>query len=219
MVFCFFVCSWGADHSAKNWGANWRDGGSLPCNVHPVSPVPFRQVQDPLWPEREWCPVHPMKRWSERRGWGFHVEALNFSRIIRPLCSLPLNLPVVLGLDRLWTAHSTHEHVCHRNLCSLHSLSHAHTHKHNFVSGNGRFKEQSSVAVAVSTTLVGQSYTECAFFFYFHLLSDGLGLWAFSRYRGGGGGIKREFIEFIRGAYKLFHSCIHIIPPTLFKTL
>lgn len=59
----FFLNSWGANHCAKNWGCVRGNSESLPCNVHKVPPVPFWQVQDPLWSEREWRPAHPLGRW------------------------------------------------------------------------------------------------------------------------------------------------------------
>lgn len=87
MVLCFnpllFCYSWRANHSAKNWGSNWGDGGSVSWNVHQVPPVPFWQVQDPVWPEREWCPIHPVN------GWGDCVEALDCTSIFRNPRPLP----------------------------------------------------------------------------------------------------------------------------------
>lgn len=84
MVLCFnpllFCYSWRANHSAKNWGSIWGDGGSVPWNVHQVPPVPFRQVQDPVWPEREWCPIRPVNGW---------VEALDCTSIFQTPRSLP----------------------------------------------------------------------------------------------------------------------------------
>lgn len=134
LAFCFnpllFCCSWRADHCAKNWGSNWGDGGSVPCNVHQVPPGPFRQVQDPVWPERERCPVHPVK------GRGGLVEALNSGSIFRPPPS-PLTRPLPtpslsnlgarfgLSLDcnlYTWTR------LLKKPLPS--GLTHAHTHTH-----------------------------------------------------------------------------------------
>lgn len=114
LILSLFYNSWGADHSAKNWGSNWGYSGSIPCNVHQVPPVPFWQVQDPLWPEREWCPVHPL------RGWGGPVEALNCGSIFTPpLPSHPCQV-LVPGLDYLWTANYSHQ--SYRNLLFSASL-------------------------------------------------------------------------------------------------
>lgn len=101
-MFFFFFNSWGANHCAKNWGCIRGSGGSLPCNVHQVPPVPFWQVQDPLWSEREWHPTHPLGRWRVAAN-GPNCASPNPSPrlrfvtfVIAPGC-----------LDYLWTADDT----------------------------------------------------------------------------------------------------------------
>lgn len=106
MVLCFnpllFCYSWRTNHSAKNWGSIWGDGGSVPWNVHQVPPVPFRQVQDPVWSEREWCPIHPVN------GWGDCVEALDCTSIFQTPRSLPhlvqswCSVWIISGLQSLY---------------------------------------------------------------------------------------------------------------------
>lgn len=131
-MFFFFFNSWGANHCAKNWGCIRGSGGSLPCNVHQVPPVPFWQVQDPLWSEREWHPAHPLGRWRVAAN-GPNCASPNPSPrlrfvtfVIAPGC-----------LDYLWTADDTFCMFTEETFAHLRHL----THTHSAFSGNGRFNE------------------------------------------------------------------------------